>query len=177
VILIKKEILIDFFNELIIKQDYFECHEILEEAWKEKGNFTKEDVEVFLILIVTGEYHYRRDNLIGATTSYKRALKLYESNHYHFDHLGFEDSFIDDIYKRFYKLSEKPFEPMQFPVKDWVYQDLYDLYEDEFDSYSQFTISILANVVRNKHITDKHRLRDRSDVVEARLQALKNKIK
>src|SRR5699024_1451501 len=43
--------LLEFYNELIIKQDYFECHEIMEEAWKSKAERSKEDPEVFLILM------------------------------------------------------------------------------------------------------------------------------
>lgn len=46
-------------------RDYFECHELLEEFWKNKPEFTKQDFEVGLILLATGQYHMRRGNITG----------------------------------------------------------------------------------------------------------------
>ena len=174
---INKNIIIEFFNELIIKQDYFECHEIMEDAWKDKENFTKTDAEVFIVLIVTGEYHYRRDNIIGATTSYKRALKLYEDHQYDLSEFGFEDGFIDKIEKRYHEIPKNSFVPMQFPIQDWVWEALYNAHESEFDSFSQFMTTMLANFETAVHITHKHSMRDRSDVIQKRLEALNNKVK
>ena len=157
---IDKEILLQFFNELIIKQDYFECHEIMEEAWKDKEIFTKEDPEVFFVLIVTGEYHYRRDNVIGAATSYKRALKLYEKHQYDVTAFGFGEEFIEMLQNRY----------------SWVYESLYEMYQDDFDSYSAFTLEILERFEKDESVIHRHRLRDREDVIEARLEALNRKL-
>lgn len=173
---IEKEILLQFFNELIIKQDYFECHEIMEEAWKDKEIFTKEDPEVFFVLIVTGEYHYRRDSSIGAATSYKRALKLYEKHKYDVTAFGFGEAFIEMLYERYKNLVEFPFKPMNYPVENWVYEALYELYQDDYDSYSTFTLEILKRFVKDDSIIHRHRMRDREDVIEARLEALNRKL-
>lgn len=173
---IDKEILLQFFNELIIKQDYFECHEIMEEAWKDKGKFTKEDPEVFMVLIVTGEYHYRRDNVIGATTSYKRALKLYEQHRYDVGEFGFKDELVDMLRERYIHLADTPFVPLQYPVEDWVYEGLYQLHGAEFESYTAFTLSLLERFEKDETIVDKHKLRDREEVIEARLEALNRKL-
>lgn len=173
---INKDILVEFFNELIIKQDYFECHEIMEEAWKEKDNFSKTDAEVFIVLIVTGEYHYRRDNIIGATTSYKRALKLYKAEGYDLSEFGFNDNFIDKLQKRYQDIAKKSFVPMHYPVQDWVWEALYQAHDSEFDSFSQFMTTMLANFETNVQITHKHSMRDRSDVIQKRLEALNNKV-
>lgn len=173
---IDKEILLQFFNELIIKQDYFECHEIMEEAWKDKEIFTKEDPEVFFVLIVTGEYHYRRDNVIGAATSYKRALKLYEKHQYDVMAFGFGEEFIEMLQNRYKHLADTPFKPMQYPVDSWVYESLYEMYQDDFDSYSAFTLEILERFEKDESVIHRHRLRDREDVIEARLEALNRKL-
>ena len=173
---IDKEILLQFFNELIIKQDYFECHEIMEEAWKDKEIFTKEDAEVFFVLIVTGEYHYRRDNITGAATSYKRALKLYDKHHYDVTVFGFSDEFVDMLRERFTALAEIPFKPMQYPLKSWVYESLYELYQDDYESFSAFTLALLDRFEKDENIIHRHRLRDREDVIEARLEALNRKL-
>lgn len=173
---IDKEILLQFFNELIIKQDYFECHEIIEEAWKDKEIFTKEDAEVFIVLIVTGEYHYRRDNLVGASTSYKRALKLHDKHRYDLALFGFTEDFMPMIENRFKHLAELSFTPLHYPVQKWVYEALYEIYKDDYESYSAFTLEILKRFEKDASIIDKHRLRDREDVIEARLEALNRKL-
>lgn len=173
---IDKEILLQFFNELIIKQDYFECHEIMEEAWKDKGNFTKEDPEVFFVLIVTGEYHYRRDNVTGAATSYKRALKLYEKHQYDVTKFGFRDELVEMLRDRFNTLAEIPFKPMQYPVDTWVYESLYEMHKDDYDSYSAFTLENMERFEKDESLIHRHRLRDREDVIEARLEALSRKL-
>ena len=70
-----------YFNE---NQDYFECHEVLEELWKKKEPLDKDHWLVALILLSTGLYHWRRGNRKGAektlqnaqhdSTSYKHFL-------------------------------------------------------------------------------------------------------
>lgn len=173
---IDKKILLQFFNELIIKQDYFECHEIMEDAWKDKGDFTKEDAEVFFVLIVTGEYHYRRGNVIGAATSYKRALKLYGKHEYDVTAFGFTEELISLLQERCQHLADTPFKPMNFPVLNWVYESLYEMHQDEYESYSAFTLDILERFEKDEEIVHRHRLRDREDVIEARLEALNRKL-
>ncbi|CAD2073647.1 hypothetical protein GCM10007275_04140 [Jeotgalicoccus coquinae] len=148
----------------------------MEEAWKDKENFTKEDPEVFFVLIVTGEYHYRRDNITGAATSYKRALKLYEKHEYDVTAFGFGEDFMDMIRARFSALAEVPFTPMQYPVDSRVYESLYEMYKDDYESYSAFTLEILNRFEKDEHIIHRHRLRDREDVIEARLEALNRKL-
>lgn len=173
---IEKEILLQFFNELIIKQDYFECHEIIEEAWKDNELFTKEDAEVFIVLIVTGEYHYRRGNITGASTSYKRALKLYDKHRYDLTAFGFTEDLIGVLETRFTHLADTPFAPLHFPVQNWVYEGLYEMHRADYESYSAFTFDIKERFEKDPNITDKHRLRDREEVIEARIEALNKKL-
>lgn len=60
-------------------QDYFECHEVLEELWKElKGN--KQHILVGYIQIAASMYHWRRGNLPGAIKLMKNAIKIVENS-------------------------------------------------------------------------------------------------
>lgn len=52
-----------YFND---NQDYFECHEVLEEYWKMQEDFSKDHPLTGYILLATGLYHWRRGNLAGA---------------------------------------------------------------------------------------------------------------
>lgn len=64
-----------YFNE---NQDFFECHEVLEEYWKSLPNRTKDHPLVSYILLATSLYHWRRGNLVGALRTIVKANKRFE---------------------------------------------------------------------------------------------------
>ncbi|MDS9470784.1 DUF309 domain-containing protein [Sporosarcina pasteurii] len=59
-----------YFNK---NQDFFECHEVLEEYWNTFPGRTKEHPLTGYILLSTGLYHWRRGNRIGALRTLKKA--------------------------------------------------------------------------------------------------------
>lgn len=159
-----------FYNMLIIEQDYFECHEIMENAWKIKDNFTKFDKEVFLVLVATAEYHYRRGNTVGAKRSYIRALNLYQTHSFNLNSIGLKDSFIDLIIQRIDAIDVSPFNPLLYPITDTVFNALFEA--SDFASSAEFDRYIKTIHVTGTEIVHKHKLRDRTDVIEERLRAL-----
>ncbi|GAB3072006.1 DUF309 domain-containing protein [Salinicoccus sesuvii] len=166
--------LMDFYNELIIKQDYFECHEIMEEAWKSKSNFTKKDPEVFLILLATGEYHYRRNNSIGAKRSYKRALSLYYENRYDLQAFGMEDALIDLMRARLSRMSTSAFIPASFPLTEPTWAALHASYGNGI-TIDAFRKKSEKRFIQDPAVVHKHRLRDRSGVIREREAAIKKR--
>lgn len=52
-----------YFNN---NQDFFECHEVLEDYWKAQPQFSKAHPLTAYILLAVGLYHWRRKNLVGA---------------------------------------------------------------------------------------------------------------
>ena len=64
-----------YFNE---NQDYFECHEVLEEYWKSLPDGGKEHPLTAYILLATGMYHWRRGNPTGAIRTINKALKKFQ---------------------------------------------------------------------------------------------------
>lgn len=65
-----------YFNE---NQDYFECHEVLEQLWKEKTDLSKRQPIPTLILIATSLYHWRRGNYTGAKRTMQRAIERFHT--------------------------------------------------------------------------------------------------
>lgn len=59
-----------YFNE---NQDFFECHEVLEDYWNSFPNRSKEHPITAYILLSTGLYHWRRGNNIGALRTLEKA--------------------------------------------------------------------------------------------------------
>lgn len=62
---------ITYFNE---HEDYFECHEVLEEYWKEIAPRDKTHPLTAWILLATGMYHWRRGNFSGAKRSLTKSF-------------------------------------------------------------------------------------------------------
>lgn len=65
-----------YFNQ---NQDYFECHEVLEEYWKSLPDGDKEHPLTAYILLATGMYHWRRGNTSGATRTIRKALVKFKA--------------------------------------------------------------------------------------------------
>ncbi|MEC3884719.1 DUF309 domain-containing protein [Halobacillus sp. HZG1] len=66
---------IEFLAHFHGTRDYFECHEVLEEYWKEVDPRNRSSIWVWLIQIAVAMYHDRRGNPNGARTLVKRCLK------------------------------------------------------------------------------------------------------
>lgn len=166
--------LLEFYNEFIIKQDYFECHEIMEDHWKDKIIRTKKDPEVFLILVATAEYHYRRGNICGAVTTYKRALKLYQEASFNLIDLGLSSDAVIKFSNRLHSIYYVNFKPIEFPLSSEFYQLLHSYSMAEVP-YSYFMEYIKKEYIKVPSIIHKHKLRDRRQVIAEREHALQHK--
>lgn len=82
-----------YFND---NQDYFECHEVLEEYWKQQENFSKEHPLTGYILMSTGLYHWRRGNLSGASRTLSKAIARFRQMPVQFN-AYLEEVAVDDI--------------------------------------------------------------------------------
>lgn len=68
---------IDFLVHFHADRDYFECHEILEEYWKEVDEKNKQSILVGFILLAVANYHHRRNNFSGAKRTLTKALHIF----------------------------------------------------------------------------------------------------
>lgn len=66
---------IEFLAHFHGTRDYFECHEVLEDHWKNVDPKNRHSVWVFLIQIAVSMYHDRRGNQKGAKTLIDRCLR------------------------------------------------------------------------------------------------------
>ncbi|EFM12053.1 protein of unknown function DUF309 [Paenibacillus curdlanolyticus YK9] len=65
---------ISYLSEFHATRDFFECHELLEEYWKEHPNEPLTDTWHGLIQLAVGLYHHRRGNRAGALKMWAQAL-------------------------------------------------------------------------------------------------------
>lgn len=166
-----EEALLSFYYQFHAKQHYFLCHDILEEAWKAQPSYSKNDAVVSLILCATGCYHYRRGNNKGAATLFKRAYRVADSCNNNMENLGLEhQSYLNLLTQLFENASRQhSFQVIELPLLATTNKKLKQYYPD---------YAVMAYINETPYIYNHHLLRDRHEVEQARIEALKrSKIK
>lgn len=101
-------------------RDYFECHEQLEDYWKEHPESPYRVTWVGLIQSAVGMYHYRRGNIAGAVKSLQGALQKFHSG----DLLGLgidAEQWRRRLEETLAKLREEapaPYRDIEIPIQD-----------------------------------------------------------
>ncbi|WP_203361847.1 DUF309 domain-containing protein [Bacillus sp. REN10] len=150
-------------------QDYFECHEVLEEYWKEKTDQTRDSVWVGLIQTAVVLYHHRRGNMKGALKLAVKALNTLTKQRKKLDELGIDSQvFLNNFSARLQDLQqEQPFTSFSIPLNDPELKQQYQLVKQ----------SCFSPLIKEStdYLYHKHTLRDRSDVLAARERSLQER--
>ncbi|MFE4893586.1 DUF309 domain-containing protein [Peribacillus butanolivorans] len=150
-------------------RDYFECHEILEEYWKDTAPKERDSHWVGLIQIAVALYHDRRGNKQGATRTLAKAVANLRSKKVELQLLGLDPEELLNLLQNTHArmLSKKPYESINLPITD---QELIVQCQAicSQEGYVWCTDSDMANL----SLIDKHLKRDRSDVISERARQL-----
>lgn len=153
-------------------RDYFECHEVLEEYWKDRDK--KEIVWVGFIQLAVGLYHYRRNNTNGAIRQLSRAKLIFTRDDINVDNYGINKERLYQVLSLLLKDIEDgvPYSPIDLPIEN-----------NELKKQCE-QLSLQKGVKWNEEIPcndpfiiHKHKLRDRSAVINQRLQELEKRKK
>ncbi|MFZ7945113.1 MULTISPECIES: DUF309 domain-containing protein [Bacillaceae] len=151
-------------------RDYFECHEILEEYWKNTDCRNKSSIWVGLILLAVSTYHHRRSNFNGARRTLEKAIKIFETQAGWLRKLGLEKQLLNDLLTVRLSLIEKEaaYSSFDLPICDSTLLKMCENYCVKagfpWGKDSDYT---------NISLIHRHTLRDRSGVIEERHQSLK----
>jgi predicted metal-dependent hydrolase len=152
-------------------RDYFECHEILEDYWKKHDFGNKQSVWTGLIQLAVSCYHHRRSNYSGAQKTLEKAIKILIREN-SLKGLGLNSTELANLLKDQLLLIKKqqPYRSMNLPITDpHLNQQCYTLCSKlGFIWYSKSNLN-------NNLIVDRHKLRDRNEIIQARNRALKSK--
>lgn len=150
-----------FFNG---NQDFFECHEVLEEYWKEIAPGDKVHPLVGYVQLATGLYHWRRDNFTGSARILEKALHNFQHNmgHIFFDEIDYEILLtqLTDSLSAIQK--GKSFQAFQLPLSP------------KLEELTFARIQILPPSNSN-YLLHKHMLRDRSHILAERQESKQRK--
>jgi len=152
-----------------IDQDYFECHEVLEDYWKKQTDQKRDSVWVGLIQVAVAFYHHRRGNWRGSEKMLQKAIDILKKQMEQLDDLGIDSkSWLQQLSGRLAAIQHRhPFSPSNIPFTDCQI----------IEEYKHFQRSCLPEVTANPgkpdpFIIHKHAMRDRSEVISERLKAL-----
>lgn len=145
------------------ERDYFECHEVLEEFWKEHPEDPLAEAYVALIQIAVASYHERRGNLRGAVKMFRAALERLDRTNV--QSLGLDSLALKAILEnRLQALegSKHVFTDINLPITDPI---LLEACKRSCKSPDRWGTPSEAG---DAYLLHKHKMRDRSGVVEER---------
>jgi uncharacterized protein len=165
----------DFINYLVhfhSDRDYFECHEILEEHWKDVDARNKESILVGWIQLAVSQYHHRRGNFAGALRTIQKALSILTVHKQSIKEYGIdEDKLLEAILRKKEEIERTlPYKSMHLPIND---ASLLSACERQAEK-AGLIWGVNSNLT-NSEIIHRHSMRDRSEVIKSRLHALKQK--
>jgi uncharacterized protein len=151
-------------------RDYFECHEILEEYWKESNDKKKDSIWVGFILLAVSRYHHRRGNFKGAKRTLEKSINILSMQENISSIKGLD---VSDLFNLLSKIlseieKEKGYQSFNLPVTDPA---LISACIAECESRG--IIWGQESNIENESIVHRHKLRDRSKVIEERQEALR----
>ncbi|MBJ6363623.1 DUF309 domain-containing protein [Paenibacillus sp. GCM10012307] len=160
---------IDYLVEFHGTRDYFECHELLEEHWKEQGTSDPyADTWVGLIQIAVGQYHHRRGNVKGAEKLFRQAER--RLNPQLLEQLGLSGQAVADMVRGKLQELSAAGEPPPFRDMDLPFRDL----KLERECRERTTLAGYGWCKPSRcdgQLVHRHTLRDRSSVIAARAEA------
>lgn len=156
---------IQYLAEYYGSRDYFECHEIMEEYWKGHPESPRLGCWLVLIRIAVALYHARRGNRAGALKLMGKAAL--ETEPAAFASLGIDGAALKALLERTRETwaagSAIAYADLDLPIRDEALLEAARL-----RSASCGYPWGMAGLEAGESVIDRHKLRDRGDVVAAR---------
>lgn len=160
---------IDFLHYFHCDRDYFECHEVLEEHWKEKASGERKLHWVGLIQIAVGLYHHRRGNFNGAKRMLTNAVSIIRKHSDEIDRLALDSSKLIELLEDILTKIERkdPYSSFDLPLTDETL-----LISCMKRAAEEKQVWGAPSDLQNKSLIHRHSTRNRDDVIQERLTQL-----
>jgi hypothetical protein len=175
-----KEYLVLFHGE----RDYFECHEVLEEYWREDPRGPRSRLWVGLIQIAVALYHERRGNAAGARKLLRKAISLLKDGN--LASIGIDRTELMNLLEERLQELERTlkggregppvretsgFQDLNLPLSDPALMQ-----ECVRRCRERGCVWGAPSRIDRRELTHKHMLRDRSEVIRLRREALERNL-
>ncbi|MCP8966929.1 DUF309 domain-containing protein [Ectobacillus ponti] len=166
------EAYIDYLVHFHGDRDYFECHELLEEHWKQDPPASRCRHWVGLIQIAVALYHQRRGNFTGAVRMMNSAISILEQERTALPSLGLDsDALLPMLHACAADMQQdQAYTSLQLPIADPALeaQCMRRCLEKGFAWRS-------SSDLHNADLLHRHSRRDRSSVIAERARSLQAK--
>lgn len=151
---------IDFLKHFNGDRDYFECHEVLEDYWKEVNPGNKEHPLTSWIQLATGLYHWRRNNFHGASRMLSKSFRKMMSDADSEFYSGIQmDQLLSDIRKSIEAVeNQEAFTPFKLHLSPKIFGEVLDV----------ATLDEQFGKTETEWLIHKHMRRDRSHILTER---------
>jgi uncharacterized protein len=158
---------VQFISHFNGDRDYFECHEVLEDYWKEIDPRNKDHILTAWIQLATSLYHWRRQNFTGAIRTMHKAISKMDSSRHSIFFEGIDyDDLLDCMNSAYHAMKEKkPFSPFKLIIQDNSLKNTLNM--TVMDEQYKLTDSY--------ELIHKHMLRDRSHILKEREEKRRNR--
>ncbi|WP_048602090.1 DUF309 domain-containing protein [Rubeoparvulum massiliense] len=161
---------VDYLVHFQYTGDYFECHEILEAYWKEEQDENWRPVWVAWIQLAVALYHHRRGNFHGAQKLLKKVVPIFRKPKVQgqLQQLGVAaQALCQEVEGRLQGLEHgEVYRPLQLQIED---VSLLQACKERAMAWGVVDMTGKEGVPES--IQEKHRLRDRSDILRERAEA------
>ena len=153
-------------------RDYFECHELLEDYWKKTDPRNKQSVWVGFILLSVSAYHHRRNNIGGAKRTLVKAILIFEEQEDSLTKLGVNKVELYQLLNERVSALQKgeSYQSFSLPICDSALMKMAKKVCEE-----KGFIWGSESDVTDKFLINRHKLRDRTNIIEGRNQSLKTR--
>jgi len=153
-------------------RDYFECHEVLEDYWKEHPESPYSITWVGLIQSAVAMYHYRRGNIAGAVKLFTGALEKFREED--FQELGIDAARWRELLvatlAKLRRGEHSPYADIDIPIQDPQLKA-----ECEARCRQLGLAWGSSSDVWNENLIHRHIRRDRTEVIEERQRQLEQR--
>ena len=160
---------VEYLVQFHAVRDYFECHEILEDYWKDHPDSPHRETWVMLIQLAVSLYHERRGNRAGAVKLMTGAISRFNAEHMR--QLGVDgERLLEMMQRRLDALRsgiDVPYIDLNLPIIDGQLMRRCEERAEELGrAFGQ------ASDMTDEYLLNRHKLRDREAERQARLAAL-----
>lgn len=153
-------------------RDYFECHEVLEEYWKEVDPGNKSSIWVGFIQLAVSSYHYRRGNFSGALRTHNKSAEILHEQLRNCTDLGINHTKLMKLMeeRKSRIVSYQPYRSIYLPINN---PDLLEQCMEECERQNLVWGNVSNDL--DKSLVNKHVTRDRSEVILERKKAIEER--
>lgn len=153
---------IDYLAYFHGPRDFFECHEALEEYWKQDNKEERKRHLVAFIQLAVSLYHYRINNYNGAAKLIPKVIETIQAEKQQVDQLGIDSNNLLAELKLLQQRikSKSEYADFNIPIADEALLNKCIARAKELGYEWQ-----MPSDLNNLQLLYKHKLRDRSDVI------------